>query len=44
MYTSYLYLIMAVEGATRGFDPVTHEPVRRRTLDLLAGLLEVLGQ
>jgi aminoglycoside phosphotransferase (APT) family kinase protein len=44
MYTAYLYLIMAIEGVTRGFDPVTHDPTRRRALELLAELLEVLGR
>jgi aminoglycoside phosphotransferase (APT) family kinase protein len=42
MYRCYLYLIMVTEGPTRGFDPVVHDRVRRRTLDLLAGLLELL--
>jgi aminoglycoside phosphotransferase (APT) family kinase protein len=44
MYTCYLYLIMGIEGVTRGFDPVTHDPTRRRVLALLAELLEVLGR
>lgn len=44
LYTGYLYLIMAVEGATRGYDPEKHEPVRRHVLTLLAELLEVLGR
>jgi aminoglycoside phosphotransferase (APT) family kinase protein len=43
LYTCYLYLIMAAEGATRGFDPVHHEPTRRRVLGLLTGLLDTLG-
>ena len=44
LYTGYLYLIMAIEGVTRGFDPVTHEPVRRNVLALLADLLEGLAR
>lgn len=35
LYTVYLYLIMVTEGATRGFDPVEHEPIRRFTLERL---------
>lgn len=35
LYRVYLYLIMVTEGATRGFDPAEHEPVRRHTLNLL---------
>lgn len=42
LYTGYLYLIMATEGKTRGFDPVHHEPVRMKVLDLLAKLLDTL--
>jgi aminoglycoside phosphotransferase (APT) family kinase protein len=44
MYTCYLYLIMVIEGPTRGFAPEKHEPTRRRTLTLLAELLEVLAR
>nr|WP_246221546.1 aminoglycoside phosphotransferase family protein [Phytoactinopolyspora mesophila] len=36
LYRIYLYLIMVTEGATRGFDPAEHEPVRRYTLGKLA--------
>jgi aminoglycoside phosphotransferase (APT) family kinase protein len=44
LYTCYLYLIMATEGPTRGFDPVSHEPIRRRVVGLLAAQLEALGR
>jgi aminoglycoside phosphotransferase (APT) family kinase protein len=43
LYTCYLYLIMATEGPTRGFDPVSHEPLRRRVLGLLAAQLAGLS-
>jgi len=42
LYTVYLYLIMATEDATRGFDPAGHEPLRRRVLDRLAVELAAL--
>jgi aminoglycoside phosphotransferase (APT) family kinase protein len=42
LYTSYLYLIMAVEGPTRGFDPAWHAPIVRRARELLAGQLATL--
>jgi aminoglycoside phosphotransferase (APT) family kinase protein len=35
LYTAYLYLIMATEGATRDFDPATHEPLRLAVLTRL---------
>jgi Ser/Thr protein kinase RdoA (MazF antagonist) len=44
LYTVYLYLIMVTEAATRGFDPVEHEPLRRRTLDLLDTELTALAR
>jgi aminoglycoside phosphotransferase (APT) family kinase protein len=44
LYTVYLYLIMVTEGATRGFDPAEHEPVRRQALDLLDTELTALGR
>jgi aminoglycoside phosphotransferase (APT) family kinase protein len=44
LYTAYLYLIMATEGATRGFDPAGHEPVRRTALALLDAELTALGR
>jgi aminoglycoside phosphotransferase (APT) family kinase protein len=44
LYTVYLYLIMVTEAATRGFDPAEHEPLRRRTLDLLDTELAALAR
>ena len=43
LYTVYLYLIMATEGATRGFDPAAHEPVRQLTLARLDAELAALA-
>jgi hypothetical protein len=40
--TAYMCLIMATEGATRDFDPVEHEPVRRYALDRLEAELSAL--
>jgi aminoglycoside phosphotransferase (APT) family kinase protein len=42
LYTAYLYLLIATEGATRGYDPAHHEPVRKYTLTLLTTLLAKL--
>jgi aminoglycoside phosphotransferase (APT) family kinase protein len=42
LYTVYLYLIMATENATRGFDPAWHEPIRRATLAALDAELAAL--
>jgi aminoglycoside phosphotransferase (APT) family kinase protein len=42
LYTVYLYLIMVTEGATRGFDPAEHEPLRRFTLERLDAELAAL--
>lgn len=44
LYTVYLYLIMATEGATRGFDPAAHEPTRRLTLTRLDAELAALAR
>ena len=43
LYTVYLYLIMATEGAVRGFDPEQHEPHRRFVLECLEAELAVLA-
>lgn len=42
LYTAYMLLIIATEGATRGFDPVEHEPIRRFALDRLEAELSKL--
>jgi aminoglycoside phosphotransferase (APT) family kinase protein len=39
LYTTYLYLLMATEGPTRGFEPEWHGPILARTRDLLAAQL-----
>jgi aminoglycoside phosphotransferase (APT) family kinase protein len=44
LYTSYLYLIMGIEGVTRGFDPAVHDEFRRRVLTLLSAQLAMLRQ
>lgn len=44
LYTSYLYLIMGIEGVTRGFDPATHDEFRRWVLTLLSAQLALLRQ
>ncbi len=44
LYTVYLYLIMVTEGATRGFDPAEHEPIRRAALAHLDAELTALGR
>jgi aminoglycoside phosphotransferase (APT) family kinase protein len=43
LYTSYLYLIMGIEGVTRGFDPAT-DTFRRRVLTLVEAQLALLRQ
>jgi aminoglycoside phosphotransferase (APT) family kinase protein len=44
LYTSYLYLIILTEDATRGFDPAGHEPIRRATLERLDAELTALAR
>ena len=44
LYTTYLYVIMVTEGATREFLPDEHEPMRRFTLERLDAELEALAQ
>lgn len=43
LYTTYLYVIMVTEGATRAFPPDEHEPVRRFTLERLDAELTALA-
>lgn len=43
LYTTYLYMIMVTEGATRGFDPSEHEPLRRFALERLDAELSALA-
>jgi hypothetical protein len=42
MYRCYLYLIMAIEGPTRGHDPVTHADFLRYLRGQLVDQLNLL--
>lgn len=44
LYATYLYLIMAIEGVTRGFDTPEYGEIRRRVLDQLEVQLGELGR
>ena len=44
LYATYLYLIMGIEGVTRGFHGPDYDASLRRVLDLLEGWLGELGR
>jgi hypothetical protein len=44
LYATYLYLIMAIEGVTRGVHGPGYDASRRRVLDLLEGWLGELAR
>ena len=44
LYATYLYLIMSIEGVTRGFDGPDYDASRRSVLDVLEVWLGVIGR